>query len=78
MAEFDGSDPTKPVLVGYRGYVYAVSGRFTWMNGRHFRPRAGRDLTERMREAPRGEEMLEAVPRVSALLTGDDDGKDDV
>ena len=48
------------------------------MNGRHFRPRAGRDLTERMREAPRGEEMLEAVPRVSALLTGDDDGKDDV
>jgi len=72
LAAFDGSDPARPTLVGYRGRVYDVSGRFMWLNGRHFWLRAGRDLTGRMREAPHGEEMLEKVPCIGILQSGND------
>jgi predicted heme/steroid binding protein len=76
LAEFDGSDSSRPVLIGYRGYVYDVSGRFMWMNGRHFWLRAGRDLTGRMDEAPHGEEMLEGLPCVGTLSSeNNDDGR---
>ena len=68
LARFDGSDPALPILIGYRGHVHDVSGKFMWMNGRHFWLRAGRDLTDRLDEAPHGEEMLEAAPRVGILV----------
>ena len=71
LAGFNGTDPAKPVLIAYRGRVYDVSGRFMWMNGRHFWLRAGRDLTAHMHEAPHGEEMLADVPCVGVLLTDD-------
>jgi predicted heme/steroid binding protein len=72
LAGFNGADPDKPVLIGYRGRVYDVSGRFMWMNGRHFWLRAGRDLTADLREAPHGEEMLNDVPCVGVLVADND------
>jgi len=71
LAGFNGTDPAKPVLIAYRGRVYDVSGRFMWMNGRHFWLRAGRDLTAHMHEAPHGEEMLADVPCVGVLVGPD-------
>ncbi len=68
LAGFDGSVPGKPILVGYRGRVYSVGNSFMWMNGRHFWLRAGQDLTDRMSEAPHGEEMLANVPCVGVLV----------
>lgn len=75
LAAFDGSDPEKPILIGYLGYVYDVSASFMWMNGRHFWLRAGHDLTGRMNEGPHGEEMLKAVPCVGILVTESDGGE---
>lgn len=72
LARFDGKDPLKPVLIAYHGRVYDVSGRFMWMNGRHFWLRAGRDLTGHLHEAPHGEEMLRNVPCVGVLVTDED------
>lgn len=71
LAAFDGTNPALPVLIAFRGRVYDVSGRFMWMNGRHFWLRAGRDLTASMHEAPHGEEMLDGVPCVGVLVTGE-------
>jgi predicted heme/steroid binding protein len=73
LARYDGTDPHLAVLIAYRGRVYDVSGRFMWMNGRHFWLRAGRDLTGDLREAPHGEEMLEDVPCVGRLVEAGDD-----
>jgi predicted heme/steroid binding protein len=58
LAAYDGSVSGRPVLIGYEGYVYDVTGRFMWMAGRHFWLRAGRDLTGRMTDSPHGEEIL--------------------
>ena len=52
---------SRPVLIGYKGYVYDVTGRFMWMAGRHFWLRAGHDLTGRMTDSPHGEEILDRV-----------------
>ena len=72
LAGYDGSVPGRPVLIGYKGYVYEVTGRFMWMAGHHFWLRAGRDLTGRMTDSPHGEEMLDRVPRVGVLVAGRD------
>ena len=58
LALCDGSVAGRPILIGYKGYVYDVTGLFMWMTGRHFWLPAGRDLTGEMHDAPHGEEML--------------------
>ncbi|TMJ47435.1 MAG: cytochrome B5 [Alphaproteobacteria bacterium] len=72
LAAYDGSVSGRPVLIGYKGYVYDVTGRFMWMAGRHFWLRAGHDLTGRMTDSPHGEEILERVPRVGILAARPD------
>jgi predicted heme/steroid binding protein len=72
LAGYDGSVSGRPVLIGYKGHVYDVTGRFMWMAGRHFWLRAGRDLTGRMTDSPHGEEILERVPRVGILVARPD------
>jgi predicted heme/steroid binding protein len=54
-------------MIAYSGNVYDVSSLFTWMTGRHFGLRAGRDLTDRLSEAPHGEEMLQRALCVGKL-----------
>jgi len=67
LAEHDGRTPGQPILIGYKGHVYDVSGLFLWMTGQHFWVHAGRDLTGRITEAPHGEEMLQRAKCVGTL-----------
>ena len=67
LARYAGKDGA-PAYLGYKGKVYDVSESFLWRNGNHqFRHNAGHDLTESMRQAPHGEDMLERVPVIGAL-----------
>src|SRR5439155_19117930 len=72
LAAYDGSLPGGPILIGYKGHVYDVTGRFMWMAGRHFWLRAGHDLTGRMTDSSHGEEILERVARVGILAARPD------
>jgi|GEM_PF-2980412 predicted heme/steroid binding protein len=67
LARCDGSDEHLPILLAHGGRVYDVSHSFLWREGRHFWHVAGRDLTEAMRHAPHGEDMLRRVPCVGVL-----------
>lgn len=58
----------KPVYIAYKGKVYDVSSSFLWQNGTHqVLHSAGEDLTEKLKEAPHGEELLEKFPVVGYL-----------
>lgn len=70
LAGYDGSTSGRPILIGYKGCVYDVTGRFMWMAGHHFWLHAGCDLTGRLSDSPHGEEMLERVPCVGTLAVG--------
>jgi predicted heme/steroid binding protein len=67
LAEHDGSDPARPVLIAYQGKVYDVTRSFPWAQGRHWGLRAGEDLTGRLKDSIHGEEMLQRVPCVGVL-----------
>ena len=67
LAEHDGRVAGRPVLIGYKGRVYDVTHLFLWMTGQHFWVHAGRDLTDRIGEAPHGEEMLQRARCVGVL-----------
>ena len=68
LARFNGQDG-EPVCVGLEGYVYDLTGSFTWKKGRHqARHTAGKDLTEPLLfEAPHGKEMVERFPVLGSL-----------
>ena len=54
--------------IAYKGKVYDVSGSSLWRNGDHqFRHHAGQDLTDGLRQAPHGEDMLERVIPIGTL-----------
>lgn len=57
-----------PIFVAYQGKVYDVSGSFLWKKGKHqVLHKAGLDLTENLKVAPHGAEMLEKFPVVGIL-----------
>jgi len=61
-----------PIYIAYKGHVYDVSGSFTWKTGNHqVLHDAGRDLTERLEQAPHGSYMLERFPVVGILREDD-------
>ncbi len=67
LKQFDGKD-NKPILIGYKGYVYDVSESFLWKNGKHQALHsAGLDLTEDLKSAPHGEEFIKKFPVVGYL-----------
>jgi membrane-associated progesterone receptor component len=67
LAGYDGSDPTKPLLVGIRGYVYDVTrGRDFYGPGGPYGMFAGKDCTR----------ALAKVSFDEALFTGDIEGLD--
>jgi len=67
LSRYDGSNGI--AYVGYNGKVYDVSQSFLWKRGIHqVTHHAGCDLTEALKEAPHGPEMLERFPVVGKLL----------
>ena len=67
LAKYDGRDGIS--YVACDGQVYDVSRSLLWQKGRHQAAhRAGRDLTEALKGAPHGSEMLKGFPLVGRLL----------
>jgi len=67
LKKYDGSKGV--AYVAYYGKVYDVSQSFLWKSGVHqVVHRAGCDLTEALKEAPHGSELLEKFPVVGELL----------
>ena len=65
LADYDGSDPTQPLLVGIRGYVYDVTrGRSFYGPGGPYGMFAGKDCTR----------ALALVSFDEELFTGDVEG----
>lgn len=57
-----------PAYIAYNGLVYDVSGCFLWKGGRHQAMHdAGRDLTEALKEAPHGQNLLERAVLIGEL-----------
>ncbi len=58
----------RPVYVVHRGRVIDVSGSDWWASGEHMSlHQAGRDLTEAIKAAPHGTEVLKRYPQVGVL-----------
>lgn len=67
LAQYDGRNGVS--YVAYNGSVYDVSKSFIWKKGRHWaRHQAGCDLTEALKDAPHGEQLLERVPLIGELV----------
>ena len=71
LRKYDGSNGV--AYIAFEGRVYDVSVSFHWKKGIHqVMHRAGCDLTEALRQAPHGPDMLDRFPIVGKLL---DSGK---
>jgi predicted heme/steroid binding protein len=67
LKKYDGSDGI--AYVAYEGKVYDVSRSFHWKKGVHqVTHYAGRDLTDALKEAPHGVELLHKFPIVGELV----------
>ena len=59
LASYDGSDPTKPLLIGIRGYVYDVTrGRDFYGPGGPYGMFAGRNCTRALAKVSFDEELF--------------------
>ncbi len=68
LADFDGKNGNK-AYIAYKGRIYDVTDSFLWKGGKHFvRHYAGRDLTEELKDAPHGDDMLQRVPEIGILV----------
>jgi predicted heme/steroid binding protein len=67
LRKYDGSNGI--AYVAYAGKVYDVSHSFQWKKGVHqVTHYAGRDLTDALKQAPHGADMLEKLPIVGELV----------
>jgi len=67
LGQYNGKNGM-PIFVAYQGKVYDVSSSFLWKKGKHqVLHKAGLDLTEALKVAPHGAEMLEKFPVVGIL-----------
>lgn len=67
LARYDGKEGG-PAYIACNGKVYDVSKSFLWQKGHHqVLHRAGADLTEALKQAPHGEDLLERFPVVGTL-----------
>jgi predicted heme/steroid binding protein len=67
LKKFDGRDGIS--YVAYKGKVYDVSNSFQWQKGVHqVTHRAGCDLSDALKQAPHGADMLERFPVVGELV----------
>lgn len=74
LSAFDGKEGHK-AIVAVAGKLYDVTGSRLWRDGVHMRKHsAGQDLTEALKGAPHGAEVMERVPLVGALQPAASDG----
>ncbi|MEM4701271.1 MAG: cytochrome b5 domain-containing protein [Candidatus Bathyarchaeia archaeon] len=67
LAQYDGKNG-KPAYMAYKGKVYDVSSSFLWKDGKHQALHmAGMDLTDALKQAPHGEDVLKRFPVVGIL-----------
>ncbi|MBF0345586.1 MAG: hypothetical protein HQL06_15330 [Nitrospirae bacterium] len=67
LTRFDGNEG-RAAYVGYDGNVYDVSNSRLWKAGKHVgKHQAGIDMTELLKTAPHGDDMLKRVPLVGKL-----------
>jgi len=67
LARYDGKGG-RPAYIACNGKVYDVSTSFLWQKGNHqILHGAGADLTEVLKQAPHGEDLLERFPVVGTL-----------
>ena len=68
LRKYDGSGGI--AYVAYRGKVYDVSHSYHWHKGVHqVTHHAGCDLTDTLKQAPHGSDILEKFPLVGELAT---------
>jgi len=71
LKQFDGRDG-RPAYIAYKGKVYDVTESYLWIGGDHQgQHEAGKDITDEMKHAPHGEEMLERVKLVGVLVSSE-------
>ena len=67
LARYDGKNKAS-AYVACNGKVYDVSDSFLWKNGKHqVFHKAGEDLTDALKKAPHGADMLEKFPIMGVL-----------
>lgn len=66
LAQFNGKDGAKS-YTAYEGIVYDVTDSTLWKMGEHFGLQAGIDLTDKMKDAPHGAEVLKGFTVVGSL-----------
>ncbi|TES86777.1 cytochrome B5 [Candidatus Aerophobetes bacterium] len=67
LALYNGSNGT-PAYIAYKERVYDVSHSFLWKVGSHqVLHRAGNDLTDALKKAPHGPELLQRFPVVGTF-----------
>jgi predicted heme/steroid binding protein len=71
LSQHNGKD--KPTIyIAFNGKVYDVSDNYFWRMGEHYAiHKAGGDMTEELKEAPHGEEMLKNCPIVGFFEESD-------
>ena len=68
LLKYNG-DNGMPIYIAYNGNVYDVTSSFLWKEGRHqVLHKAGKDLTEELKHAPHGENLLMRVPLIGRLV----------
>lgn len=69
LQQFDGKDG-RAAYFAYRGEVFDATNSPLWKNGSHMgRHQAGSDLTEVLGQAPHGENLVLAMPKVGKLIS---------
>lgn len=70
LRNYDGKEG-RPAYIAYKGKVYDVTSSFLWKHGRHQAfHEAGKDLTDSLKDAPHGEELVKKFPVVGSLKAG--------
>ncbi len=69
LSKYNGKNGA-PAYIAYQGKIYDVSESFLWKNGKHqVFHQAGEDLTDALKDAPHGQDMLERVPLIGILIS---------
>ncbi|MBN2536563.1 MAG: hypothetical protein JXB88_27015 [Spirochaetales bacterium] len=68
LSHYNGTD-NNPGYIAYNGKIYNITDSFLWKKGKHqVLHTAGEDLTEALKEAPHGEDLLDRVPVIGELI----------
>jgi len=68
LSKYNGKNGS-PSYIAYKNKIYNVSNSFLWNGGKHQVVHySGRDLTNELKKAPHGEDLLKRVPEVGILI----------